>query len=91
MAGNELYCKSCGEINIGYRDKGPHKQAYCISCGKHIKFVKKSEEMFLGEEDATTSQREFLRNLISEVDLTLIGANKIIEILLQHKMQGKLK
>lgn len=91
MAGNELYCKYCGEINIGYRDKGPHKQAYCISCGKHLMFVKKSEEMFLGEEKATTAQREYLRSLISEIDLTLLGAQKIIEILLQHKMQGKLK
>lgn len=87
----ELYCKTCGEINIGYRDKGPHKEAYCLSCNKHIKFVKKSDLMFLGEEKATTAQREYLRSLSKEVDLTLLGAKNIIEIMLQHKLQGKVK
>jgi 5-methylcytosine-specific restriction endonuclease McrA len=34
-------CPNCGSTLFSYREKGPHMQVRCLSCGSHITFIPK--------------------------------------------------
>lgn len=35
---SRIECRKCGSVNIIFKDKGPHKGAYCGDCGSWIKW-----------------------------------------------------
>lgn len=37
----KLNCPDCDSSEVGYRNNGPHIEAVCIDCGRHITFVSK--------------------------------------------------
>ena len=40
---SRIECRKCGSVNIAFKDKGPHKGAYCGDCGSWIKWVSKKD------------------------------------------------
>ena len=34
-------CPNCGSTSFSYREKGPHMQVRCLSCGSHVAFTPK--------------------------------------------------
>jgi phage FluMu protein Com len=41
----EIICKNCGSIDDYItKSNGPHTEARCNGCGKHIKFISKDSE-----------------------------------------------
>ena len=34
-------CPNCGSTLFSYREKGPHMQVRCLSCGGHVTFIPK--------------------------------------------------
>jgi len=36
-------CRYCGGVDVQTRPKGPHVEAFCKTCGKHVSFVSKAD------------------------------------------------
>ena len=54
-----MICNKCGaDEKEKIEERGPHKAAICSVCGGFIKFIRKTDKMFLGNDPASSKRAD---------------------------------